>query len=244
MRYMDSRLWEQFHRWFPGSNVDLALDMVKADIGYRPYDVFTDTFTGKSITDNAGMMRAYYHQLLHGVPVLGYALSTFRVFGGELGDDRVPYAPEPGAVLYSRWFSKLEPDGLNEFVHLFLLEEQAVVLADVPLSPLEKVITTYEALIEAGKLRWVGGLRLGYIGWYEWGEPLTLRLVPVWVLEGVLHPTAASRDPMSRYLSAANPAHLSSYHGNVLVNAQTGELIDPWRADPDRCYDPPRYAGW
>ncbi len=243
LRYLDGELRAQYHRWFPESQIELALETVEASIDYRPYDVFTDTFSGQGKADHEGDIQAEYRQLLHGVPILGYALRTFQLFGGDLpNEDRMPSAPNAGALIYSKWFAQLGEEGLSESVHLHLLEELAVLQEDVPLCPMQRVLATYESLIEEGKLRWVGGLRLGYIGWYERGEPLTLRLVPVWVLDGVLHPTAASRDPMSKYLSAANPAHLSSFHGNVLVNAQTGELINPWRTDPERCYDPPRYV--
>lgn len=52
VRDLDNRIREQFAHWFPDGEADLVLEEVKADIAYRRYDVFTNSYSGKSKAAN------------------------------------------------------------------------------------------------------------------------------------------------------------------------------------------------
>ena len=98
---------------------------------------------------------------------------------------------------------------------------------------------TYLNLIRAGRLRKIANLRLGYAVWLnETGSAFTL--LPTWVAEGDLYPDAETPDePNEKQYDA-----VSSYWGSILINAQTGELIDPYNAASDRSFDKPDLILW
>ena len=91
-----------------------------------------------------------------------------------------------------------------------------------------RVIAAYEELIAQGKLRSVDSLRLGYAAWD--GKDGGYVLTPVWVLEGEIFASATADYKVRPTQNSDKPLE----YGYVLVDARTGELIDPFDTGADR----------
>lgn len=130
-------------------------------------------------------------QVLNGFPIFGalggssgnvYYVFHTQEFGEEKIWERLrPYKKgSDSCSTYLRMRAMTAEDYFltNEFVHL-----RTVELADIPLAPLDEVLTNIEREIETGRIREVLSLRLGYMLYsnpdmedYAWA-------VPQWVLE-------------------------------------------------------------
>lgn len=120
-------------------------------------------------------------------------------------------------------------------VEIKALKEDGVLVEDIKVCGIDKVLAAYGRLIEKGELIRVDRLQLGYVGWYESRESETMRLLPMWMAEGYMtRPSTRKRgkDPSTLGIRDAE-------HSYIMVNAQTGELIDYRREDRKRSYDMP-----
>lgn len=116
----------------------------------------------------------------------------------------------------------------------------------MPLCSLKTVLSTYEALILSGRLRHVHRLRLGYAIWEDREHPGQLLLQPAWVAWGVLLENPNKEAWYDKKFGSLGESRFfeSNEYGPILVNVQTGELIAPWRKDPDRAQDAPPLIHW
>ena len=119
------------------------------------------------------------------------------------------------------------------------VQETEVIAQDVPLCSFQQVKNTYEKLIEEGKLRSISSLRLGYIIWQNEGT-YAYTLMPTWVAEGELFPNATAETSGIKVQYDT----ISANWGYIMVNAQTGELIDPWKKGKNRSFDCPDLLTW
>ena len=182
-------------------------------------------------------LMVYFDQVMHGIPLLCYSMNSFSQYGGTVRQETRGYV---GGVAILQGLSDIGMEGTFQSMQYSLLKERKIIEADLPLCGLDKVLATYEQLISEGKLRCVQSLRLGYVAWYNKGEPESFTLLPAWVLEGELFRNAKEERQRPADLSSAPTGE----YGPILVNAQTGELINPWNDSPNRSFDKPDILLW
>ena len=115
-------------------------------------------------------------------------------------------------------------------------EETGVVREDIPLLPFDDVKGKAEALIRAGYIRAVDRVSLGYVQ-YDTENPQEQLLLPSWVVwveyqqDG---PLAERNGPFytDGWLED------EPYYRPIILNAQTGEMIDPENAEYGQCLAP------
>lgn len=163
---------------------------------------------------------------------MGFAVASHTVFAGSMKNEPFTFLGAV-AVLQEKKGLGLEPYRSAQFS---VLKQSAMLEKDLPLCPLSTVINTYEELINQGQLRRASSLRLGYIAWHKGQDAQSFLLQPTWVLEGELHRKAGSE-------SFSGKGESPDF-GMVLINAQTGELIDPWLMDENRASHAPKIILW
>ncbi len=114
----------------------------------------------------------------------------------------------------------------------YLRKEIACLVDDVPVIEFEQVKPVFEQLIIDGKVRDVYSVRLGYVGFQEEKDNTDIyRLAPCWVLECTYYSSA--QDETEQQDAAQDYVELEHYK-HIVVNAQTGALIDPSSTDSGR----------
>lgn len=112
-----------------------------------------------------------------------------------------------------------------------LVEAVSSVYEDIPLASLDRVLSVYEELIHAGRLRKVQALRFGYLLCVDPENPKEAYTVPIWVLDGVLFdsPTEeAPPMPPTETMRDTNP------YRSLIVYAQSAEPLDVNSTSPLR----------
>ena len=148
----------------------------------------------------------------------------------------------PGLWIHSRSLQAMTgQEGLQETIDFFTLRIGDKLAEDVPLCSLKTVLSTYEALILSGQLRHVHRLRLGYAIWEDRERPGQFLLLPTWVAWGVLLENPKKEVWYDKQFGNLGESCFweSNEYGPILVSAQTGELINPWRTEKDRAQDAP-----
>jgi len=215
-------------QYFPEADLSFVPRRVMAGVDARPIHPDTGA-AGEPWEHFVGTLSATFSQVLHGILVLGTVAQGYRA----PMQDTAHFAPD----LYN--YVSLRPaqigmPQLNRTI-LNLLAPSGVPVNDVPLVSVQRMISTYETLIKNGQLRRVDSVQLGYIGWYNRRDPGTLTLLPCWMLEGLLYDSAED----TGLLEGTDYPMLDDHVSQVLVCAQTGQCIDPWRADQGRLFDLP-----
>lgn len=238
------RVWK---RYFPDIDVDLRLQKLKAGVHFKKFDMNRLQYVGEPLpTDREASLTAVFMQYMRDIPLLACAEDSFRRFGGtEKGRNDFRVVPHLEAQASSESLNRCGLPDRNDSVYFSLLKEVATLAPDLPLCSVEKVISAYEKLIEAGQLRLVDRLELGYVAWNGPGEE-EYTLMPAWVAWGILVKNPAKeawKQNADETLEKSN-YQMSTQYGPIMVNAQTGELIDPWRTDRNRSFDLPRLLLW
>ena len=215
-------------QYFPGADLSFAPRRVTAGVDARPIHPTTGE-AGEPWPDFVGTLSTAFSQVLRGIPVLGTVAQGFRT----PAQNTTYFTPD----LYNAALLRPAQTGTPQMdrVILNLLAESRVLAQDVPLVSVQHILCTYEALIASGRLRRVDSLQLGYIGWFSRSQPGTLTLLPCWVLEGLVYDSAEA----TGLLEGADYPMPDDHISQVLVCAQTGQLIDPWCTDDSRLYDLP-----
>lgn len=226
--------WEEY---FPGEAISLTPHWVHGYGEMRKYDRKTDTYSREPWPDFQGPLMVYFDQVVRGVPLLGHVSETFTQYSGPVRKETRGYV---GGIAIIK---ELEDIGLEETFYSMqysLMKERAELAADVPLCGVDQAIAAYEKLILDGKLRRVDSLRLGYVLWRNKGEEESYTLLPTWVLEGELFKDgdADYRMPMTQ------SATMALEYGPILVNAQAGELVNPWNTRLNRSFEVPEVVRW
>ena len=226
-------LHEAWARFFPeDETLSLLPRAVTAYSAYRAVDPKTGEFTGEPWADFEPPLLVYFDQVLKGIPLMGYAHSSFSTFAGHRREEPFNFVGA-AAVLQEQQGIGLTPFRSAQFQ---VLKELPPSESDLPLCSLDQVINTYEDLIAQGKLRSVSSLRLGYIAWFDARDAQSFTLHPTWVLEGELY----KNSKQAGWTGTGESPHF----GMVLVNAQTGDLIDPWNAAANRAWQAPTVLKW
>lgn len=163
-----------------------------------------------------------FHQALRGAPLWGHAIYSIS----KPSDNDMSYWPN--------FILTMQDDG-NYELQGRTVKETAVLAEDIPLCDFDKVKATVEQQIEAGHIRAVYGVDLGYAlynepgvtrkidGTYQWMYTAEFYAVPAWRVLCLYTATANKPLKESTY---ANPG-TSQYYESLYINAQTGELLDP-----------------
>lgn len=176
---------------------------------------YADKFTGE-LTDEpfsqTGDYQLSMRQLMRGVPILTAVILP------EMRER--PWLSTESTIYLT--------DADNYGFNLAVIEEAEVVVDDVPLRAFVDVKAALAALVEAGSLRTVESLSLGYAVYADAEDSTLFWLMPTWVAEGEYYesPTAENpfleepwaSDPMSRGL---RPVH------TVTADAQSLTPTDP-----------------
>lgn len=161
-----------------------------------------------------------FHQQLAGAPLWGHAIFSIR----KPSDEDMSYWPN--------FIMTMQDDGNYELLGR-TVKATDVLAEDIPLCGFDKVKATVEKEIEAGHIRAVYGVDLGYTlynepgathesGW-EWMQTAEFYAVPAWRVLCLYTSDANQKLAESTY---ANPG-TSQYYESLYINAQTGELLDP-----------------
>jgi hypothetical protein len=237
LREADTLIKTTWDKYFPKEKILLVPHWVHAYGEMRFYDSNTDTYSGDPWPDFQGPMMVYFDQVIRGIPLLCYSMNSFSHYTGPVQQETRGFI---GGIAIIQGQKDIGLDDMSYSMQYSLLKEQQEIEADVPLCRLDQVINTYEQQIADGKLRSVQSLRLGYVVWYNKGEPESFTLLPTWVLEGELFRGSNEE----RHNPVTQSTVIPSEYGPILVNAQTGELIDPWNSSPDRSFDKPDILPW
>lgn len=116
----------------------------------------------------------------------------------------------------------------------FRLEE--VLDTDIPLASLDRVLMTIEKEIEAGHVRDIYSLRLGYCCYADEDSRDMYGLYPVWVME-CSRSESATAEIMETKWDAGNFREKIGYE-LVLINAQTCEVTADWVAEDEGLFTP------
>lgn len=106
------------------------------------------------------------------------------------------------------------------FIGVSIWEQDLVQKEDLPLCPLETVMTTYTALMDKRLLHRPSELRLGYVLFADRDHPDSAIAYPCWLMKAEY---SAPQNTAFVNLSVEQSPH----YRQILVNAHTGELIGP-----------------
>lgn len=230
---MRDRIVQQF---FPELDISFQVFRLEADTHAKYLDPLTGMETGEEWAEYCGAMHVEYNQLIRGIPFIS---TIERAFKQPLG--------KMESQVFSRYlnsFVRIQPmkhygaDSTFCDTTLCLLQEVGTLTENMRLCSLQKVKETYGSLIEKGLLLRVDSLQLGYVGWYLDASSDEMVAIPMWVAQGVL-----LRKPITR--DQQNVRDINDYsirdaeYSLIMVNPQTGELIDNDREDRNRSYDAP-----
>lgn len=169
-------------------------------------------------------------------PVIAVRDSEFKKpkIWGKIGNSRW------GDFRMPTWGFHYWVDGSYSFIMVPLLLKD-VLETDVPLSSFERVIQSIEAQIEAGHIRQIYALRFGYCC-YE-GKSGETELHPVWEVECEYYYSAKTKTESYDERYGEIPVTSELYYRTMIVNAQTGEFVDPAKL-MDRVFDCPDTITW
>jgi hypothetical protein len=207
---------ERFHDVF-----DESISIVAQDIGLE--DRYYDKKTGEPIREKGGYL-FMCRQVFHGIPHAVSVKRTFKNFRDDITD---------GEKYYNDFFVRTAiVDAESYCFDCSLLQETAVVYKDIPLLSFDPVKTAIEDLIKKGNIRNVYSVQLSYV-LYDNPDDLnnSYILVPSWVAWCEYYKTA--KDEMSEFDKNSMYFDTAYYHP-IIVNAQTGVLINPMSEASDR----------
>jgi len=115
-----------------------------------------------------------------------------------------------------------------------------VIAGDIPLAPLDDVISALEKEIEAGRIRAVMNLRLRYTLFYDGGEADGVCVYPVWLADCVYESSPQKEIERTGY-EDVNGIKLESmpYFRRIVVDAQSAAVFDPNHETPEQITCPP-----
>lgn len=185
---------------------------------------------GQSIRD-MGSYNLKFTQVFHGIPFMASVHQAFSLFAVGNEDVWLEARGTLNANVY-------HADAWS--FHCCLYQETGVLHEDVPLLPFDAVKDKVEALIRSGHVRWIDDVSLGYVQ-FDTDDPNEQVLVPCWVVWCEYHPDGARSERTGGENSSASLLYdgNSDYYRPLIINAQTGEMIDPENETEGRCLCPP-----
>lgn len=239
MRDAESFMAECIQTFFSDKAIELTPHWLHAHIDPGKYEKDKAINDYEKVRDDPnfqGCLFAYFDQTIGGIPVLGYGYQGYADYKGAGMKDESKGVL--GGICITQGMRNIGSEELYRSLQLKLISVTDLIAEDVPFCSLDAVIQTAEQLINAGQLRTVDSLRLGYVVWLD--QTNTYKLMPTWVIEGELFTNAAADYRTAMTILTSTP----SEYANVYINAQTGELIDPWKSNKNRAYDAPSLIPW
>lgn len=173
---------------------------------------------GEALTDDS-LYSFSFTQTFDSIPIL-YA-GQHALFTTSGSESRPPLCRLDALVVCPEYFSFSGS----------LVEAVSTVYEDIPLASLDQVLSVYEELIYAGRLRKVQALRFGYMLCVDPENPEEAYTVPIWVLDGVLFDSPAEEAPpmpQKETMQDTNP------YRSLIVYAQSAGLLDVNSTSPLR----------
>lgn len=196
----------------------------------RYYDEKTDEY-GEYVRDK-GAYEFTLAQEFNGIPIDIGVCSTFAE-QGKCKED----------VVLRNTF------GVNGYVisheeyilQAILLDEKKRLYDDMPVCSIEKIINTCERAIQEGKIREIFDVNFGYVLYFPPEGPAEeLRDYQYWAVPSWVVRCRYVESPKTKEygLDKQGPYNRLSSYVSLVINAQTGEIIDPGNTARDRCYAP------
>ena len=185
--------------------------------------------TGKPIRETGGYSLCL-SQSFHGIPFMASIHEAFTQFA--VGDEDVwleNRGIQRGIVFDENAWS----------LNCVFYQENSVLHEDIPLLPFDAVKDKVEDLIQSGHVRWIDSVTLGYVQ-FDTADPAEQLLIPCWVIWCEYHPAGAASERRGGINSGTNLMYdgNSDYYRPLIINAQTGDLVDPENATEGRCMFP------
>ena len=197
-----------------------------ADMGENGCDLTHIDHVKRFYTKTADAITVRFFATLRGVPLWGHAIDSVR----GCADNELVFYPH---------YNLTYQDAENYRISGYTVLESAVLAEDVPLCSFDRVRETIQAEIEAGHIRAVYAVDLGYALYnepgatrepgLEWLQTAEFYVVPAWRVLCLYTADAGKALPASAYASP----YTSLYELTLYVNAQTGELLDPTQRGND-----------
>ena len=217
-----------------GDAVEIAKKEIKElfqceDLKLTNVAIFDRTFYKKSKEkiSEQGYYHLELHQVFHSIPFMASVHGTFteKVIGNE------------NYRLYGRGLALVEVWNENSFdLGYWFYEESDVLYQDIPLLSFDELKYQVEELINKGYVRDIFSVNLGYVQ-FDTENSAEQALVPAWVVwceyqqEG---PQAEREGPLYEDGSLED----EPYYRPLIINAQTGKMIDPESIEEGRCMMP------
>ena len=202
---------------------DLLRDLYGEDVPFRVH--WIDTSSRGRITNGTkkeveGKIAEYYpmgmymltcNQTFHGIPIVQRGWEKFK-------------GNRPGPVEYERLGLMITDEDSWAF-GASLKREIGTVVDDVPLIPVQNVIAQLEKMIEAGNIRDVYSLELGYCLYMDSQNVGQYHLYPVWKCECSYFESPKGEIWTDGSIYTAEAYRSRGDYETFAFNAQTGELI-------------------
>lgn len=174
-------------------------------------------------------------QVIRGIPIVTHAGYTFA--SSEIYPDTM-YQYEGGSEA-QYYVLHVETEDSYGFA-ANLLTEKEVLADDIPFLSFDSAKQDIIALIEEGYIRDIYGIQFGFAAYPDKQHDLkNYILIPSWVIECEYYDS-----PNSITESVTVPNYSNSQHyRRLVVNAQTGKILDPRSKAPDRS-DAPHIITW
>ena len=197
------------------------------------------------IDDDTGNYKCTLRQNMEGIPVLVGAWDTilkinendinFKIPVEWSGENMFKY----GDFFLPSWMLESDMDGNFSFL-FWAIQATGKMVDDVPLRNISDVIQSVEEKITDGHIRNVYSLRFGYCCYPAQNEEIIL--YPVWEIECdyVFDP----KQEMCIYPEDDGiPITSGRYYSTMIVNAQTGEFMNPAKLK-EKLLDCPKIITW
>ena len=119
------------------------------------------------------------------------------------------------------------------FMCAILLKEESILEEDVPVAPLNEVISRLEDEIYEGRIRDIYALCLGYVCYLDENSPETYTLYPAWICDCIY----AESPKQEIEIPVFSDAFRDNFcYEQIIIDAQTCELQAGWIAEDDGLY--------
>lgn len=174
-------------------------------------------------------------QIIRGIPILTNAGYTFA--SSSINSDTM-YRYEGGHEAQYYVLHVETEDSYGFAAHL--LAEKEIIADDIPLQSFEAAKPDIIDLIEEGYIRDIYGIQFGFVAYPDKQHDLkNYVLFPSWVIECEYYD---SPDLVTESVEVPNYSN-SQHYRRLVVNAQTGRMLDPRSKGPNRS-DPPKIITW
>lgn len=171
----------------------------------------------------------HYRQEIKGIPIymeIGNKMLTTNKT--KISSDVASKWARISGMSEGNWFEFM--DYTSFFLNAILLKEERILEADVPLASLDEVVGRLEEEINAGRIRDVFALRLGYVCYFDEGSPETYTLYPAWICD-CIYTESAKESIMENVVTDAFRENFR--YEQIIVDAQTCELQAGWIAEDE-----------